>query len=97
MLLFRSVLPLVVKLDAATFEVNVTDRSQDMKNQFQQQLKVPLYHINKLYCTIYNTHMKQKCFKFFLMEFITHIYFQISINMIKQFGFIDKYTLNVIK
>ena len=41
--------------------------------------------------------MKQKYFKFFLMEFITHIYFQISINIIKQFGFIDKYTLNVIK
>ena len=42
MLIFYWPLPLLAKIDDATFKVNITNHSQDItKKQFQGQLKVP--------------------------------------------------------
>ena len=52
------------EIDAATFEVSMAINSQDIKKQFQRQLKVLLHKQTLLY-TIY---MEEKSFIFFLGE-----------------------------
>ena len=53
MLIFYWLVPFLAKIDAATFEVNMTNQSQDiMKKQFQQQLKIPS-HKQILSCNMY--------------------------------------------
>ena len=56
-------LPLLLKIDTATFDVNMTNYFQDIiKNQFQRLLTVPPYKLT-LFC---NTYMEEKYFALFL-------------------------------
>ena len=64
MLIFCWLSPLLVKIDVVTFEVSMAINSQDIKRQFQRQLKVLLYKQTLLY-TIY---MEEKSLIFFLGE-----------------------------
>ena len=64
MLIFCWLSPLLVKIDVVTFEVSMAINSQDIKKQFQRQLKVLLYKQTLLY-TIY---MEEKSLIFFLGE-----------------------------
>lgn len=60
-LIFR-LLPLLLKIDAAVFEANMTNNSQDItKNQFQRQLTVPLHKLTLLS----DTYMEEKYSTFF--------------------------------
>ena len=65
MLISCLVLPLFVKINAATSEANITNHSQDNnKKQFQRQLQVSSYK-QTLSC---HNYMEEKYFTFFLGE-----------------------------
>ena len=63
--MFCWLLPLLVKIDVATFEVNMTNHSQDIaKKHFQQQLAVPPYNETLLR----NTYIEENYIIFFFKK-----------------------------